>query len=230
MDFLQQAMSAVPIGQSSLAHILINILVGFVMGLVIAWTYRVTHVGFTYARTFMFTLVFLTTIATLVIIAIGESVARAFALAGALSIIRFRTPIKDTRDMTFVFFALISGLAMGTGHLAMAVLATLLIAGLILLYYRLSGTYFVEAQKYMLRLTTDDVAGTERFVGDALKDLVRDQRLMNVSKPQDDGVVEMVYVVRLLDDATVSRVSEKLAGNGGIRNVSTLALSDTVDF
>lgn len=230
MDFLQQAMSAVPLGQTSLVHILINILLGFAMGLVIAWTYKVTYTGFTFARTFMFTLVFLTTIATLVIIAVGESVARAFALAGALSIIRFRTPIKDTRDLTFVFFALISGLAMGTGKVAMAVMATLVIAGLILLYYRLSGSFFAEVQKYMLRLTTSDVSAAERFVGEALQGLVKDHRLMNISRPEADGDVEMVYVVRLLKEVTIARLRDRLASGASVRNVSTVALSDTVDY
>jgi len=230
MDFLEQAMSAVPLGQTSLVHVLINIVVGFAMGLLIAWTYKVTHIGFTYARTFMFTLVFLTTISTLVIIAIGESVARAFALAGALSIIRFRTPIKDTRDITFVFFALIAGLAMGTGKVAMAVMATLIISALILIYYRISGTYFAEAQKYMLRISTNDVPGAEKALEDSLSGLAKERRLMNISKPEQGDTVEMVFVVRMLEDAPVSELNERLSQAPVVQQVSTVALADTVDY
>ncbi len=229
MEFLNEAMAAVPIGQTSLVHILIQILVGFVMGLIIAWTYKVTYRGFSYARTFMFTLVFLTTISTLIIIAIGESVARAFALAGALSIIRFRTPIKDTRDITFVFFALISGLAMGTGKLAMAVMATLVISALILLYYRLSENYFSEVQKYLLRLRADDLSAAERQVAEGLGDQVKGYELMNVAQA-GEGSVELSYVVHLKPGVSIAQITQRLGQAPALRDLSTVALSDTVDF
>ena len=62
----------------------------------------------------MLTLIFVTVITAMVVMVIGNNLARAFALVGAMSIIRFRTVVKDTKDTAFVFFALASGLATGT--------------------------------------------------------------------------------------------------------------------
>jgi hypothetical protein len=99
-----------------------------------------------------------------------------------------------------------------------------------LLYYRLSGSFFAEVQKYMVRITTNDVAATERFVTESLRNVVKDHRLMNISSPESGGDVELVYVVRLLKEATIGRLRDQLSSSATVRDVSTVALSDTVDY
>ena len=87
-------------------EILINIVLGFVLGIVISYVYKKTHKGLSYSQSFMLTLVFVTIIVSAVMMIIGNNLARAFALVGALSIIRFRTVVKDTKDTAYVFLAL----------------------------------------------------------------------------------------------------------------------------
>ncbi|MDP8249015.1 MAG: DUF4956 domain-containing protein [Candidatus Tritonobacter lacicola] len=95
--------------------ILLNVAIAFLLGILISIVYRYTHKGISYSQSFVQTLVLLTFIISIVMMVIGSNIARAFSLVGALSIIRFRTVVKDTRDIAFVFFALAVGMAAGSG-------------------------------------------------------------------------------------------------------------------
>jgi len=87
------------------ADILTNMALAFAVGLIVSFTYKMTHKGLNYSQSFMLTLDLMTPIVAMVMMIIGNSLARAFALVGALSIICFRTVVKDTKDTTFVFFS-----------------------------------------------------------------------------------------------------------------------------
>lgn len=108
-----------------------RILLAFVLAVFIVNIYRWTHAEIP-QKSFTDTLIILCMLISVVMVIIGDSIARAFSLVGALSIIRFRTAIQDPRDIGFVFYALAVGMAVGAGNPSVAVLATLLI-GLIIL-------------------------------------------------------------------------------------------------
>ncbi len=96
------------------------------LGYLISLLYRKTHTKFVEA-TFSDTLILLCLLISIVMVVIGDSVARAFSLVGALSIIRFRTAVKDPRDIAFVFFALAVGMAVGAGRPGIAALGTVIV-------------------------------------------------------------------------------------------------------
>ena len=123
----------------SYTEILINIIAAFAIGLLLSVTYRVTHKGLSYSQSFSQTVVFVAVIVAIVMMVIGGSLARAFALVGALSIIRFRTVLKDTKDMAFIFGALALGMAAGTSNSFLAAAGTAL---LILIAFFLYKTNF----------------------------------------------------------------------------------------
>jgi uncharacterized membrane protein YhiD involved in acid resistance len=108
-------------------EIVLNLTLAFAMGLFVAWVYKGTHRALSVSFSFVNTLVLVTMIMCLVMMVIGNNIARAFGLAGAMSIIRFRTVVKDTRDTAFVFFALAAGMAAGTGNLKIAAIGSLMI-------------------------------------------------------------------------------------------------------
>ena len=87
-------------------EIVINLILAFIFGLVISLVYKFTHKGLSYSQSFMITNVFVSVIVCMVIMIIGNNLARAFALVGALSIIRFRTVVKDTKDTPHIYFGL----------------------------------------------------------------------------------------------------------------------------
>ena len=100
----------------SIIEVMINSLVAFILSMFIAYTYKKTHQGLSYSQSFVLTIIFITIIIGFVMMVIGNSLTRAFALVGALSIIRFRTVVKDTKDTAYIFLALGVGMAAGTGN------------------------------------------------------------------------------------------------------------------
>jgi len=103
--------------------------VAFALGLAVAGVYRWTHRrDAAYTSTFVTTLVLLTVLIAIVTQVIGTNTARAFSLVGALSIVRFRTVVQDTRDTAFVIFAVVEGMAVASDHLATALVGFVIVA------------------------------------------------------------------------------------------------------
>ena len=133
MEILQSIFA--PYSLATLGTIILNLILAFMLGLVIAAVYRWTHVGMA-ENSMTDALILLCMLIAVVMVVIGESVARAFSLVGALSIIRFRTVVQDARDIAFVFFALAIGMAIGAGNSPVAVVGTFLISGVIIGLHR----------------------------------------------------------------------------------------------
>ena len=110
------------------SEIIINLFLSLIFGLIISLIYKKTHKGLSYSQSFMITNIFLSVIVCMVIMIIGNSISRAFALVGALSIIRFRTVIKDTKDIVYIFWSLAAGMACGTGSYFLALASAVLIS------------------------------------------------------------------------------------------------------
>lgn len=108
-DMIQQIESL------SLSGILVQILVSFALGLVIYLSYFLTHSGTIYSRKFNTSLIILAILTTIVMTAIGNNIALSLGMVGALSIVRFRTAIKDSRDTVYIFWAVVVGLTCGVG-------------------------------------------------------------------------------------------------------------------
>ena len=107
----------------------------------IALTYRICHRGVSYSSTFAHTLILLGVVVTMIMMVVGSNLARAFALVGALSVIRFRTAVKDPKDTGFMFFSMGVGMAVGTKFYSVALMTTVFIS---LLMYVLSRIQFVK--------------------------------------------------------------------------------------
>ena len=118
----------------------LRLLLAFVLGVFIVNIYRWTHAGIP-QKSFTDTLIILCMLISVVMVIIGDSIARAFSLVGALSIIRFRTAIQDPRDIGFVFYALAVGMAIGAGSPSVAVSAAFFIGVIILGMYHWHERY-----------------------------------------------------------------------------------------
>ena len=97
------------------SQILAQILIAIVLGFVSYLSYYLAHAGTDYSRKFNVSLVVLTVLTTVVMTAIGNNVALSLGMVGALSIVRFRTAIKDSRDTVYIFWAIVAGLSCGVG-------------------------------------------------------------------------------------------------------------------
>lgn len=125
-----------------LADVIIVFFWSIVLSMLIAITYRGTHRSISYSQNFTQTLVLLGMVVGMIMIIIGSDIARAFTLVGALSIVRFRNALKETRDVGFIFFVMAVGMANGTRFYIVGIMLT--VVGCSLMYFM---TYTQFGQK-----------------------------------------------------------------------------------
>ena len=159
-------------------------------GVVISFVYKKTYRGVLYSPSFAMTLIMMTLITTPVVAAIRSSVALSMGMVGALSIVRFRTAIKDPLDTAYMFWALTMGILLGAGLYLIALIVVIVIA-LVLIF--LSYVKLRNPNSYLLVLHYSDSA--ETAIRNELDNRVRFQRLR--SKTVSRGGYEMTVEVRL---------------------------------
>lgn len=126
------------------AEFLVSIFLSAFLAIVISVIYRITHTGMSYSRTFVLTMIIMAITVSFIMLIIGSNLARAFSLVGALSIIRFRNAVKDSRDTGYIFLTMAIGMACGTKIYFMAILFTIFSSIILLL---LNKYYFASNSK-----------------------------------------------------------------------------------
>jgi len=119
------------VGIVSPSQMIANFLIAVIISVLTALVYKRTHQGVSYSRGFVLSLVMVGVVMAGVMMVIGNSLARAFGLFGAFSLVRFRSAIKDPRDIAFVFWSIIGGMAAGTANYERALLLFLVMALLV---------------------------------------------------------------------------------------------------
>ena len=127
-----------------------NLLAALICSLIIAVFYRFTYRGPGFSVSFIHSLVILALITSIVIMVIGNNLARAFGLVGAMSIIRFRTPVKEPLDIIYIFFSLSIGMAAGVGLYQLAFWGTLFVGAVLIVLTR-TNFLSVKKGKYLLQ-------------------------------------------------------------------------------
>ena len=173
----------------------IALTLAFGLGLFIFLVYKKTFTGLMYSSSFGVTLVALTMITTVVILAVTSNVVLSLGMVGALSIVRFRTAIKEPLDIAFLFWSIAVGIVLAAGLIPLAVIGSLLI-GVILLIFVNRKTH---SNPYIAVISCTDHA-SELQVHEYLKSQVR--RLVVKSKTAQKNAVELNLEVRLKDDNT----------------------------
>lgn len=121
-------------GALTLQDMVLNFLVAAVLGAVIYLSYRISHSGASYSARFNVSLLMLTLVTTLVMNVIGNNIALSLGMVGALSIVRFRTAIKDPRDTAYIFWGIAVGICCGVSEYVMAGVGTLVIFLVLILF------------------------------------------------------------------------------------------------
>ena len=124
----------------SLLEIGVTLLISFLLGLFIYTLYRRIFSGVLYSKSFNISLVGLAMITSLIIMAISSNLVLSLGMVGALSIVRFRTPIKDPTDLIFLFWALATGIITGAGLYSLAILGSVVI-GLVLFIFMKKSSF-----------------------------------------------------------------------------------------
>lgn len=203
----------------STGQILANVAVALGCGLAISALYRWSYRGTSYSATYVASLVTLAMITAVVIMAIGNNLARAFGLVGAMSIIRFRTAVKDTQDLTFIFLSLAIGLAAGVGFHRLAVIATVTVGGTLWAMGR-SGFGGAPRQEYLVELAVQTVpdGGAPPWTP-VLERFCRRHRLLHV-RAASAAETELSLLVTLRDPTQAAALADALLGVPGVQHVS----------
>lgn len=190
----------------SAAVILFNILFAFALGMLIVWVWRRTHKGLSYSQSYAFTIILLAPLSATVMMIVQNNLIGAFALLGAFSLIRFRTIIKETRDVAFLFFSLTAGVASGTNNYALGLVATLVISAITLWLYKHN---FGSAAKTGFVLTIET---TTAFSAEALNNLfttyLRTHELLHTKQAKEGS--EYAYSLHFKDADKANAFMEEL--------------------
>ncbi len=170
--------------------IIIGLVMGCIVGLIIAFVYKRCYRGVLYSPTFAMTLMMLTLITTPVVMCIKSDIALSMGMVGALSIVRFRTAVKDPMDTAYMFWALTMGILLGA-ELFIHALAVVL--GISIILFVMTFVRFRSSNAYLLVVHYDDYAETE--ITQLLRRTVRQRKLR--SKTVTRAGAEMTVEVRL---------------------------------
>ena len=179
----------------SLLDMVLALVLAFGVGMFIFFIYKKTYAGVMYSSSFGVTLVALTMITTLVILAVTSNVVLSLGMVGALSIVRFRTAIKEPMDIAFLFWSIAVGIVLAAGFIPLAVIGSVVI-GLILLVFANRKS---SANPYIVVLTCDGSESEKK----ATEYLAQQSKKCTVkSKTARKGAVELNVEIRLKDDNT----------------------------
>lgn len=180
----------------SVSDVVFTIVLSFVLALIIAWTYQTSYRGVSYTQSYVHTLILMTMVVAIIMLIIGSNIARAFALVGALSIVRFRNAVKDTRDVGYIFFAMGIGMAAGTRFYLLAIISTLIICfilwGLVTL-----NLFAKDVREQILKIRVPGDMRYDTVLESVFAKYLRHFTLIAVESVQAGTQTELVYGVEL---------------------------------
>ncbi len=190
-----------------------------VLGGMVAGIYRWARRGQAVQPTFLTTLILLATVIAMATQVIGDNVARAFSLVGALSVVRFRTVVKDTQDTAFVIFAVVVGMASGANHLVVAVvgMGVVATASLILWPHRRFNTWAAADSVLALRINPEP--GVQAAAELLLSASTDRSELTSVSTARQGTALDLTYRVGLRAGVSPSALAAELHALSGVESV-----------
>ncbi|MGJ8662813.1 MAG: DUF4956 domain-containing protein [Marinicella sp.] len=214
---------------SSIIEVMLNSMVAFILSLIIAFTYKKTHQGLSYSQSFVLTLIFLTIIIGFVMMVIGNSLTRAFALVGALSIIRFRTVVKDTKDTAYVFMALAVGMAAGTANYFIALYATLFLSAIAWVLYKFNFG-LQRSSDFMLRFFYAKSANADEQYVNFINKHSENNALLHMEPSGDGDRLHLTYDLSLKEDVDVNDFIQSISAMNGISEVVLVSAKNDINY
>ena len=186
--------------------VLMVLLIAFLVSLIIFLTYKNTYSGVMYNPRFNVSLIMITMITTMVMVVIGSNISVSLGMVGALSIIRFRTAVKDPRDTAFIFWCVVSGLACGTQNYTIVLVGSIVICLILFIFKKVA----VNSNKYVLIVKGEkiNIDNLEKVLGDNVKDYMCKGKYIN------NNHYEIIYDVKVKKEkhnVLINRLS-KLSG------------------
>lgn len=217
-EFLKSAFSSPVAAQPQ--EVALRLLVALLLGAVVAWIYGRARGAAAASGSFPGTLVLLALLIAMVTQVIGDNVARAFSLVGALSIVRFRTVVRDTQDTAYVIFAVVVGMAVGAQALWVAGFGIVMVGIAAWFLCRLPSRGTELSPIWLLTLRVGLGNDHEALFGRALSSHVHKRDLISIETVRQGVSLDLVYEAQLLSTANAAALVKDLNLIEGVQGVS----------
>lgn len=227
MNILESFSQGTTASYFAIDDVLMVLILGTILGTSISLVYQKTSHGTSYSVAFVSSLILLCNITAIVMLIIGTDLARAFGLVGALSIIRFRTAIKDPKDITFIFLALVIGIAVGTQNYHIAIIGTFFLLILIYLLDQFNYRSFTNT-KYYLSVEADRNDFQEGNAKPILDKLTKSFTLNSVNTMYNsEDMLKVIYKLSIAPKKE-SEIVTSIKRVKGVKDVSLIAFDNYV--
>ena len=195
--------------------VLLVLLVAFLVSLIIYLTYKNTYTGVLYNPRFNVSLIMITMITTMVMVVIGSNISVSLGMVGALSIIRFRTAVKDPRDTAFIFWCVVSGLACGTQNYTIVIVGSVFICLILFLFKK----FTTKNNKYVLIIKgkSFDLKEVEKTLDKKLKDYICKGKYISVNG------MEIIYDIKIKDSKISDDIIVSLSKVSGVNTINIVS-------
>jgi uncharacterized membrane protein len=224
-DFLRTAL--LPGVPASWPEVSIRLTAAVLLGLCVAGVYRATRPKAYVTPTFPVTLVLLSVLIAMVTQVIGDNVARAFSLVGALSIVRFRTVVRDTEDTAFVIFAVAVGMAVGAQNSVVALAGVVIVGVTVFLMQPRRAMRTADDARYLVTVRVGLGHDVDAVVGPALDEHLVRRQLVSMGTVKQGMSVEVAYSGALGGDKKPESLVKALNRLDGIQSVDLVRQAPT---
>lgn len=194
VDMIKKSVVAEFTGTISVDKVLLSLAVAFIIGIFIIYVYKKTYSGVIYSKSFSLCIILLSMVTSMIIRTISSNLALSLGMVGALSIVRFRTAIKEPTDTAFMFWGITAGIMSGAGLYLVAIIASVGIGVLYMVGYTMG---FKTNRQFLFILKYE--ASSDKRIIDALKKLPKTKLK---SKSIVKNTIELTFEVELKDDDT----------------------------
>ena len=180
----------------SMLDVTLALILSFILTAFIGWIYMKTHKWTSYTQSYVVTLVMMWMIVSIIMLIVGSNIARAFSLVWALSIIRFRNAVKETRDVGFIFFAMAIGMAMWTKFYLLWILATLVISIAIVIMTKFNW-YSRPVISQILKIQVSNDMDFDNLFDNIFLKYTKNSELISIDSVRSWLLTELVYSVNM---------------------------------
>ncbi|MEU5099617.1 DUF4956 domain-containing protein [Streptomyces sp. NPDC020996] len=225
MNFDLQELS----GTFSVADVVASMVLSFVLSTVIGYVYRYTHRNVSYSQSYVQTLVIVGMIVALIMLVVGSNLARAFSLVGALSVVRFRNAVKETRDVGFIFLAMAIGMACGARFYTLAAVGGVVICTIIVVMFKFNW-FALNVQRQVVKVQVPAGEDYSAGIRDVLIRYTSEFELVSTETIRGGALTEVFYTVRMKKGTEPSDLVTALQERTSGQRVTVLTGYDTTDL
>lgn len=226
---LSELMFRVAAPNTELAHTFCLVLIAFLLSTLVGLTYVKTFRGLSYSHNYVQALILGAIVSAMVMLAIGDSLARGLGMIGAMAMIRFRTSFRDARDILFMFASLAAGIGCGVGAYKVAVIGTLAFVGVALILH-VSPLGRTRAFDGMLRFSCENSPRNQRVLEDLLKTYCKTFVLITLRDMQQGERLDYAYQIRLKKPGGAELITALSTGIPSARGIGLMLQEATIEL